>query len=113
MYYKTRAQLTQADHRFIAETLAENEREQSVILQLTHDPSVVTDLLHEKRLFNKSRMVPPSFLAISPQLFFYILVYQALDNKRLADDDVVDYVAGICVEFRYAESFWQLSAAGD
>jgi hypothetical protein len=53
---------------------------------------------------------PPVFLSISPGLFFYMFVYRALDRRRLADDDVVDYVAGICVEFRSASPLLQMSS---
>ena len=109
MYNATRTRFTKADFEFIAQTLGEDVQQQYAILQLTSDPVVVTDLLHKKKLFERSMTVPPVFLSISPQLFFYVFVYQALDRKRLADDDVVDYVAGICVEFRASHSLWQFS----
>ena len=57
--------------------------------------------------------IPPMFLSISPQLFFYIFIYRALEHKHIADDDVADYVAGICVEFRASQSLWQFSSTGD
>jgi hypothetical protein len=113
MYFKTRALLTPGDQDFIASSLGETEEEQSAILRLTSDPESVTELLHDRRLFQRSVTVPPVFLSVSPALFFYVFVYQALDQKHMADDDVVDYVAGVCVEFRSAESFWQLSSSGD
>src|SRR6266478_6530449 len=107
MYNATRSRFTKADREFISLTLGKNAGEQSAIMQLTGDPAVMTDLLHERKLFERSMTVPPVFLSVSPQLFFYVFVYQALDCKRLADDDVVDYVAGICVEFRASHSMWQ------
>ncbi len=109
MYYKTRSQFTQTDYRFIAETLSGNASVQQAILKLTEDPYTVTEFLHKKELFERSMTTPPLFLSISPQLFFYIFVYHALERKQLAEDDVVDYVAGVCVEFRSSESFWQLA----
>ena len=113
MYFKTRAQLTAVDQEFIASSLGATEEEQSAILRLTGDPDSVTDLLHDRRLFQRSMTVPPAFLSVSPHLFLYVFVYQALEQKHIADDDVVDYVAGVCVEFRSAESFWSLSSSGD
>ncbi|MBI1806908.1 MAG: hypothetical protein HYR76_07650 [Ignavibacteria bacterium] len=110
MYSQTRAQLTQTDYEFIAHTLGHTTQEQAAILQLTSDPHIVTDLLHHRQLFERSMTTPPLFLSISPHLFFYIFVYRALDQKHIADDDVVDYVAGICVEFRSHEVLWQLAS---
>lgn len=52
---------------------------------------------------------PPLFLNISPELFFYVFVYQALDCRHMADDDVVDYVAGVCVEFRSNRNLLQFA----
>jgi hypothetical protein len=111
MYYKTRSLFTDRDRQFIAETLAPSTLEQNELLTLSSDPSSVTDLLHERKLFERSMSTPPLLLSISPQLFFYVFVYQALDRRSIADDDVVDYVAGICVEFRWNETLWQ-SVAG-
>lgn len=113
MYNATRSRFTKSDLDFIAQTLGKNAGEQSAIMRLTGDPAVVTDLLHERKLFERSMTVPPVFLSVSPQLFFYVFVYQALDCKRLADDDVVDYVAGICVEFRTSHAVWQFSSKED
>ncbi len=83
--------------------------ERSAVLRLTEDPFVLQELLHDKRLFSRSMSSPPLFLSISSHLFFYLFIYRALDQKGIADDDVVDYVAGICVEFRSNESLWQSS----
>ncbi len=109
MYNRTRTQLTQNDFAFIAETLGSTPGEQSSILRLADDEESMTDLLHHKQLFERSMTTPPLFLSISPNLFFYVFVYQALQYKHIVDDNVVDYVAGICVEFRSNHSLWQLA----
>ena len=109
MYRHTRAKFTKTDHEFIAETLAGSSNERSAILELANDDASVTDLLHDKKLFEQSMTTPPLFLSISPHLFFYVFVYQALEYKHIADDDVADYVAGICVEFRENRTLWQLA----
>ncbi len=110
MYNHTRSQLTETDCMFIAQTLGETSSERDAILQQTEDPASMTGLLHEKKLFERSLTTPPVFLTISPQLFFYVFIYQALDFKHLADDDLADYVAGICVEFRSNQTVWNLAA---
>src|SRR6266852_1807050 len=113
MYKHTRTRLTQNDHEFIAGTLAKTAAERTSILDLTNDEASVTDLLHHKKLFEQSMTTPPLFLSISPHLFFYVFVYQALESKHIVDDDVVDYVAGICVEFRENHALWQLATTDE
>lgn len=108
MYSRTRSQFTPADYRFIAETLSRDPSQRRAIVRLTDDPVCVTSMLHSRELFDRSMTVPPLFLSISPHLFFYVFVYQALE-KRGVDDDVVDYVAAVCVEFRSSASFWHLA----
>jgi hypothetical protein len=88
MYSQTRSRFTQHDYRFIADVLGGGDP-----VQLREDSASVTRLLHSRVLFERTMTAPPLFLGISPQLFFYVFIYQALENKRLADDDVVDYVA--------------------
>lgn len=108
MFFETRSQLTSIDFQFIAQTIGQTPQEQSAILHLTEDPYTLTELLRHRRLMERSMTPPPVFLSISPQLFFFIVIYQALDRKKIADDDVVDYIAGICVEFRSNEALWHL-----
>ena len=110
MYRHVRSQLTRTDFEFISNTIGKNASERSAILQQSDDAEYVTEMLHRRELFERSITTPPLFLSISPQLFFYVFVYQALDTKHLADDDVVDYVAGICVEFRANNALWQLGS---
>lgn len=111
MYAKTRSQFTQADFRFIAETLSPAADASGAMLRLADDTGSVTELLHQRRLFERSMTTPPVFLSISPHLFFYVFVYQALEKRRF-DDDVVDYVASVCVEFRSSGAFWHLAGEG-
>jgi hypothetical protein len=111
MYSTTRRQLTTNDFEFIAKTLGSTTSERSSILHLTQDSESVTELLHHRELFERSMSTPPVFLNISPQLFFYVFVYQALEYRHIADDEVVDYIAGVCVEFRSNRNLWQFSTA--
>jgi hypothetical protein len=109
MFFKTRSGLTEADGRFIADTLGDTPGDREEIVNALADPWARTTLLHDGRLFERSMTPPPVFLDISPQLFFYVFIYRALSRKRLADDDVVDYVADVCVEFRSSAPLLQLS----
>lgn len=113
MYNTTRSQFTQQDIEYIAATLSPDRRGQESIIRLKDDQDAMGEILHEKKLFERSMTVPPVFLTISPQLFFFVFVYNALGRKGLADDDVVDYVAGICVELRASHALWQFSERGE
>ncbi len=110
MYYRTRSQFSRNDFEFIAQTLGRTPQERSAVLRLTEDPLVLQELLHDKRLFDRSMSSPPLFVSLSLQFFFYLFIYRALDQKGIAEDDVVDYVAGICVEFRSNQPLWQFSS---
>ena len=113
MYVKTRSQLTQHDFEFIAQVLAKTSGEETAILRLLHDSASVTDLLHHRQLFERSMTTPPLFLNILPQLFFYVFVYQALDGRNMADDDLVDYVASVCVDFKSNQNLMQLATTNE
>lgn len=111
MQNRTRSQFTQNDFEFIATTLGGTPQEQSAVLRLTEDPYTLQELLRDERLFNSSMNTPPMLVSISMHLFFYLFINRALNQKGIADDDVADYVAGICVEFRSNESLWRFSSA--
>jgi len=110
MYYNTRARFTETDYKFIIETLTAAEEDRTAIRQLTADPEMLSELLHHDKLFDRATSIPPIFLSISPHMFFYLFVYRALVSKNLANDDVVDYIAGICIEFRSSHNLWQFSS---
>lgn len=107
MYAHTRERLTREDYNFIAETVADSPAGREAVRHLSDDPDSVTELLHRKDLFDRSMTSPPRFLSISPHLFFYVFIYQALESKHIAADDIVDYIAEVCVEFKSSGSFWQ------
>jgi len=112
MFFKTRSGFTAADGRFIADTLGSTGSDREGIVAAMADPGSATSLLHDARLFERSMTPPPVFLDVSPQFFFFVFIYRALSRRRLADDDVVDYVADVCVEFRSTAPLLQLSDRG-
>jgi hypothetical protein len=111
MFSKTRTGLTPADCEFISRTLGATASDREEILASCADPSSVTAYLRDARLFERSMTPPPVFLGISPGLFFYVFVYRALERRSIADDDVVDYVAAVCTEFRSTGPLLQVTSA--
>jgi hypothetical protein len=110
MFFKTRSGFTTADFEFIAWTLGTTPSDREEIAASCADPASAAVYLRDARLFERSMTPPPVFLDISPGLFFYIFVFRALDRRSLADDDVVDYVSGVCSEFRSAGPLLQVAS---
>lgn len=113
MYYHTRSQFLRGDFDFIARVLGRAEAERAALIQLTNDPESLAQLLHDRRLFEQSLASPPALVTISPQLFFYLFVYNALADADIKDDDLADYVAAVCLAYRSNEALWHpASTAG-
>ena len=110
MYCQTRSQLSQTDFEFIAETVGTSTGDREALVRLANDPDVLSELLHDDRLFERTMKKPPILLPISQPLFFYIAIYHAFKYQNIEEDDIVDYVAGICVEFRSRNTLWQFSS---
>lgn len=109
MYYKTRSHFTNSDYRFIAQALGHSSQEQTAVMKLTDDPEILSELLHKEELFRFMISNARSMLSVTPSLYFYLMIYQALNFKHLADDDIADYISGICVDFTDNYSLWRYS----
>ncbi len=109
MYYKTRSHLSQSDYQFIAQSVGHTDSERNAVLRLTDDPEIISQLLCREDLFRSMQNEPGAILSVSSSLFFYCLIYQALNFKHLGDADIADYISGICVEFTMNESLWKYS----
>ncbi|TAK62587.1 MAG: hypothetical protein EPO24_04825, partial [Bacteroidetes bacterium] len=109
MYNKTRSHLSSNDFEFIALTLGRTDSERQAILSVSDDNVIVSHLLHREELFHSILEKRSSLLSVSPSLFFYSMIYQALDFKHLADDDVADYVSGVCVDFTTNDSLFRFT----
>src|SRR6185369_14790341 len=61
-------------------------------------------------LFDRVMRVPPYLISVSPHLCFYLFVYRALAAKGIHDDDLADYIAAVCAEFRNNNALWQTTS---
>ena len=107
MYNHTRVRFSEMDYQFISATLGKSSGEETALRTLLVDQSTMSELLHDVRLFERIMHTPPLLLLVSPHLFFYIFVYRALAAQGIYDDDIADYIAAICTEFRYNSALWQ------
>ncbi|MBI3193161.1 MAG: hypothetical protein HYZ34_01695 [Ignavibacteriae bacterium] len=110
MYCKTRLHLTQQDFMFISKTIGTTEKNQTAILKLSDDVEATTELLHHNSLFPQI-ISSSSMTTVSPWLYFYEMVYHALKTKHLEDDDLVDYVSSVCVDFSQSDILWHFASA--
>ncbi len=110
MFNKTRLHLTKQDYDFIAKTIGSDNQSRTAILTLCDDAEAITELLHHETLFPQI-VRSTSLTTVSPWLFFYEFVYQALRGKQLNDDDLVDYVSSVCVDFSQTDVLWQFASA--
>ncbi|MFI5250823.1 MAG: hypothetical protein ACHQQQ_00200 [Bacteroidota bacterium] len=107
MYYHIRSQFSNEDYEFVSTTLGTTSSAQKAIVSLSYDQTSLTEMLHDRRIFERLLKTPPLFLTVSPHFFFYVFAYNALSAKGLANDDLADYIAGICIEFSTTEHLWQ------
>ena len=109
MYYKTRSQFLSSDYTYMSHVFGHSESERTAIISLSEDPECMSSMLRKPELFQSILKDHTSILSVSPQLYFYCLIYQALNFKQIADDDVTDYVSGVCVEFTQSRSLWRFA----
>ncbi len=102
--------MTKQDFEFVAHTIGETEQSQTAILKLTDDIEATTELLHHDSLFPQI-ISSASMMTVSPWFYFYEMVYHALKLKHLEDDDLVDYVSSVCVDFSQSDVLWHFASA--
>lgn len=93
-----RLQLTAADLDFIASTLAHNPESMGALLTLLASEEDRDEILDADALFERLQ-TDPNMTALSPSLYFYILVRRALKGFDIDDRDVADYIASMLAEF--------------
>ena len=89
-----RAGITSADYAFIDSSLANGCQ---ALASLRTDPEAVTDLLDLKEI-HRALLESPVAVAVSPSLYFYVLVRHAFLDGGIHPVELADYVAGVLVE---------------
>jgi hypothetical protein len=98
-----RYRFTPNDWQFIIETLSTTERDRAGLASLCKDPDSVQQILDHPKLFEAVVMTQGT-AAMSPSLFFFIVVRHTLKRIGVEEPEVADYVAGACAEFSLARS---------
>lgn len=89
-----RAGISSADFAFIESLLADGGQ---AISRLRTDPEAVTAILDFKEI-HRALLESPVALAVSPSLYFYVLVRHAFLDGGIDHPELADYVAGVLVE---------------
>lgn len=91
------SQLADRDLQFLIENFPRPGRSYEEIAQLVHQfPSPIESLLNSNSLFDKIQDKQQLILAISPFLFFSVLLRRSLIDRRiLGDKSVVNYIANL------------------
>ena len=87
-----RSRLQARDFEFIAATLAGSPEERGFLSTLFEEPAALDAILENDRLF-RAVMELTMPLAITPELYFYVLVRRSLADAGIDDADIADYVA--------------------
>jgi hypothetical protein len=86
------------DWNFIRDSLALTQNDRDGLITLLDDPEAVRMILDHPKLFDA--MIRPKKAAIlSPELFFFVMVRQALKRAGVDDLEVADYIAVVCADF--------------
>ena len=93
-----RTRFTAADFDFIVRTLARSQRDNVSLVKLLTDADMLDALLDHEALCD-AILSQNSHLAISPQLYFYVLTRRVLRRAGLEDRPLCDYLASLLGEF--------------
>lgn len=94
----TRAKLSMADLQFVVTALRRPGERETTLFSLLADAQVRDAMLEHPRVL-ECLLEARTPVAVSPFLYFYLLVRQALKDFEIDDRSVAEYVAGLLVEF--------------
>lgn len=97
-----RDRFSQDDFDFIATTLGALG-DQQFLLELLTDPDS-RDLLLDDDKLTGAVLDNPECIAISPQLYFYVLVRQTLRRTGVQNRELTDYVAAMLADFMHRDA---------
>ena len=98
-----RTRFTAADFDFLTRTLARREKDAGSLVKLFTDPEALDSLLDHPALLD-AILSQSAHLAISPQLYFYVLTRRVLCADGIEDRRLCDYIAAILEHFSRASA---------
>jgi len=93
-----RDRLTPGDLQYVVDSLSRSANDRVSLESLLGDVEVRDELLDHPSLYELITGTP-SFLTVSPQLYFYVLTRKSLMKHGIDDRDLTDYIASLLVAF--------------
>jgi len=100
---------TPADWQFIIESLGHRDSDRAGLASLCKDPDSVQHILDHPKLF-EAVLMRQGTVAVSPALFFFVVVRHTLKRIGVEELEVADYIAVACSEFRLPDPAQQTKA---
>ncbi len=94
-----RYRFTPSDWQFIFNSLSQTDRGRAGLESLCGDADSLQSILDHPKLF-EAVVMKQGTLAVSPALFFSVIVRHSLKRIGVEDPEVADYVAVACMEFK-------------
>jgi hypothetical protein len=93
-----RDRLTSGDLQFVADSLSRQANDRVSLESLLGDEETRNTLLDQASLY-LCITDSPSFLSVSPYLYFYVLTRKTLVQHGIDDRELADYIASLLVAF--------------
>lgn len=93
-----RDRLTPGDLQFVVDSLSRTANDRVSLASLLGNDEVRDTLLDQATLYDNITD-SPSFLAVSPFLYFYVLTRKSLMKHGIDDRELADYIASLLVAF--------------
>lgn len=94
----TRAKLSLEDLQFVVAALCKKGEREATLLRLLGDAEMRDAMLEHPRVLERL-LESRQMLAITPFLYFYLLVRAALKEFEIDDREAAEYIANLLVEF--------------
>jgi len=92
-----RSHLTSGDWSFVASALTGDESNERALRSLMSDSETLDQVLDQAQLL-KAVLEMREIVAISPELYFYILMRHAMTDAGIEDRSLADYVAAVMAD---------------
>ncbi len=93
-----RIRISTTDLLFLMQCIDRAREHEEALDKLISDPFFIDEMLDSREVFD-ALLEDPSLIAVSPPLYFYVLVRHALLEAGLDDRELADYVGALLAEF--------------
>lgn len=92
------SRFTPQDWYFVRDTLARDEKARAGFNAILDDTTAIPLILDNDLLFQTIVQNRQAARALSPELYFYLIIRHSLHERGIDDAIVADYMAGVCAD---------------